>query len=191
MKPRESPVREVVAQSSEADAVLRRYFDLASDVDRQDSIELLETLDFRGTDALAAAVAMRMNERPLRAVKRKLTPVESLAVAVALINGEAVDPDINATDATAVAEAVSLLDTSRVRGLFQTTQEAAFAAVRQIGGATRFGVPDYIEAQLGDTTRNAGSNAIDEVELIAETNHCFYWRYALHVGFILFRLTDR
>jgi hypothetical protein len=82
------------------------------------------------------------------------------------------------------------MSTSRVRGVYKTRQAAVFAAVRQLGGAARFGVEPCVESELGSRTRNASEATIESVELIAEANHGWSVRSVYRVGFVLYRTND-
>lgn len=173
------------------DALTREFLVWVGEADRHDAVMLLEQSQFPDTDTLAMVLARRLHEQPPGAVRRKITPLGALSLAVLLLNGEAVDPDLDAFDEDGIAAAVALLSQGRVRGVFDTAQQAAFAAVRQLGGAQRFGVPDHVEAALGDPTHDVPQELLDNVALLADTNHGWYFERAYALGFVLYRTNDR
>lgn len=171
---------------------IRRFMRWIGEGDRAAAVALLEQSQVpQAGDVLLMALTAALHAYTPTRIGQPLTPVQTLSLVVTLTNGNAADHTIDPDDTGRVAEQARLLADSRVRGVFDTVQQALAAAVTQLGGPAEFGVPPYLWAELRDPNRDAAQQTLDEVELVAETNHGWFVRRAPGVGFVLFRTNDK
>lgn len=171
-------------------AILATFFDELTDLDRIDAVELLEQLREADADDLAMQLAMQLHSWPPAGLKRALTLCQWLGVVVCLIRDGHIDRDIEALDAGAVTAQANLLADGRLRGIYETRQQAAFAAVRQIGGPTVFGIAHHLDAALADANRTTDADTLDSIAWLARTSHGWHIIDARVAGYVLYRAGD-
>jgi len=108
---------------------------------------------------------------------------QALALAVAMVNAEIARPVDDETP-----EAMHAAVLARLHGAYPDAQAAAFAAVRQLGGARRVGIPAWMETALGDSDHwTACDHVLGTVELaVRNTAPGRRWVHVYRVGFVLF-----
>lgn len=171
----------------------RKFLEWIGEAERHEAVYLLESLVFPDTDGLAMVVARVYARRPPSAIKVPITPLGGLALAVTLINAGIIDHTVDPTDPAQherLAHAGAMAQ-FHLRGVYPTEQAAAFAAVRQLGGARTLGIPEYQEQELGDTNRVASDDTIGEVAEVLINNHAWYWKHALGLGWVLYHTDPR
>jgi hypothetical protein len=114
--------------------VMREALDWIGDGDRASAIMLLDLLSDPHAHYLALRLARGLHARPPASITRDLSPVLTLAVAVAVLNAGAVPSGLDPDDAEQLAADVVALG-RRVRGLYRTEADAAVAK-RKIGDVT-------------------------------------------------------
>lgn len=181
---------DTAATGDAADVAVREFFTWIDELDRHDAAALLDQLPSADDDALAVALTRAVHAHP----DITMGPVEVLAVVVILFNGDAIDRGVDPANRERIAAEAHSIAANRLRGIFATRQQAAFAAVRQLGTARVFGIPDAdadaVELELGSRTQPASEKTIDLVERIAAQRYGWYLRHADRVGWVLFRTRD-
>jgi hypothetical protein len=167
--------------------VLREFFDWLGAEATYPAHATLEKLALADHDPLATTLARQLHARPPRAIRRPITPLGALGLAVAAINVNAVATDLDPVDTQAVATAADLFAQQRVRGAFDSPQQAAFAAVRQIG--PEFGISAEADAELG-SGRTASAETLQRVINRAQNDRNWYIHQADHLGVVLLDLSE-
>lgn len=139
------------------------------------------TADLDGTQrALVLPVAAELWANPPKVFKKGLSEGEALRLTLTLeILYERDAPD----DA-------ALRVQRWVTGLFETEQQAAFAAVRQFGGPEALDLPPWVDGVLGDPSSDA-TEAIRRVKEVAPTvPPGLRWIEVPELGWVLHRVSD-
>lgn len=149
-------------------------------------------LDANRSDVIALGDALWRD--PPR-VTGNLTPVQALALASELFLAEVLPGDYHADHTTELVRRAHAAVTALAREgddpepTNYLRQRAAFAAVRQLGGALMVNLPHWIELALGDDTHwTACDHIIDYVALAcANTQPGRRWRHVYQLGYITYR----
>lgn len=160
-----------------------------------DADTILDTCDqkgwLHGTKGDVIALGSALWAQPPR-VLRSLTPTQGLALASQLFVTELLPGDNDPSDTAELAQRVRQKVTALARDddapYDELRQRAAFAAVRQLGGASKVAVPSWIELALGDPNHwTACEHIIDRVELACRnTAPGRRWCYVYQLGFITY-----
>ncbi|KOV84788.1 hypothetical protein [Nocardia sp. NRRL S-836] len=124
-----------------------------------------------------------------------LRPFQALALASAAYQAEIVPPADAPVDTVTAARWVRALVTAVEwdrPGTFyyRQKQRAALAAVRQLGGWTKVGIPAWVQTALGDD-RPMSEEVLQAVEqACACTSPGRHWRYVSGLGFITYGKPD-
>lgn len=174
-------------ETTDPAAAVRDFFLNWLDIkERMDAVDLLGQLPDPTLGPLAMALTRAAHDNP----GSNLGRLETLALIVVLIDGAAISLQLDPADADTIAEVAHDAVNSKVRGIFKTRQEAAFAAVRQLGTAKEFGVDSTVETELSDTARPTSTATLDLVERAAADRHNWVLREHDRLGWVLFRTTD-
>jgi hypothetical protein len=145
-----------------------------------------------GTAGDLIAVGVALWRQPPRVIP-SLTPVQGLALGTQLFDAELLPDRFDLTDTDKLAQRarhkVTAVAHNDDDSPFDTLrQRAAFAAVRQLGGARAVGLPAWMETALGDTHNwTACDDIIGRVELACRgTAPGRRWCYVYQLGFITF-----
>jgi hypothetical protein len=108
---------------------------------------------------------------------------QALHLAVQMINSEVVKIRIGTSDMQRD------LVLKHVTTVHENDQAAAFAALRQLGGWRKVGVPEWLESALGDQdTWTACQDVIDLAELaVRHTNPGRRWTYVETLGYVVYQ----
>lgn len=166
--------------------VARDFFGWVSELERHDAAQLLDNLHSAATDALAMVVTRAIHGHPDSGLDR----LDVLALVVLMLNGDAIDRTIDPADQARVAATAHNAIAHRLRGIFETRQQALFAAIRQLGTARVFGVAEAVEAELGSRTGPASAASLDLAERRAGERHGWFVRFEDRLGWVLFRTND-
>lgn len=168
---------------------LARWTGEGGDELRRTGVMVLDPI--RGGDDARTLAAVVMSELlvalPIRGTgtARPLTRTGALALAVEMTRAGRVD-----MDKSAMTNAADILDI--VTGVYDSVRQAAFAAVRQLGGGDRVPLRPWMVAALEDpeTPDDAvPDSVINSVELAAmHTSPGLSWTgYAFDLGYVLYR----
>jgi hypothetical protein len=108
---------------------------------------------------------------------------QALHLAVTMINAEVVN--IRIGDSQMQRDLVL----RHIRTVHETEQAAAFAAVRQLGGWRRVGIPEWMDSALGDSENwTACACVIDRAELdVMHTNPGRRWECVPSLGYVVYQ----
>lgn len=143
-----------------------------------------------GTKGDVIALGLALWAQPPR-VLRSLTPTQGLALASQLFVTELLPGGNDPSDTAELARRVRSKVTALARGddtpYDKLRQQAALAAVRQLGGSRKVAIPSWMELALGDPNWTACDHIIDEVELACRnTAPGRRWCYVYQLGFITY-----
>lgn len=112
-----------------------------------------------------------------------LDAVQALALAVAMVNAEIARPVDGET-----AERMRYKVTALTLDTYPNAQAAAHAAVVQLGGWRKVGIPQWMYLALGDVDHDVCEHILNEVELAARnTAPGRRWVHVHRVGTVLYR----
>jgi hypothetical protein len=150
--------------------------------ERMNAVDLLGQLPDPTLGPLAMALARAVHDNPGSGLER----LQALALVVVLLDADTLPHDLDPADPDTIAAVAHDTVNGTVRGIVSTRQQAAFAAVRQLGTAAVFGVDPAVETELSVTTSPAAEATLDLVERIAADRHRWFVREHDLLGWVLF-----